>query len=131
MESWGEQSPGTASAWRRKALAAVSRSAVFGPPGPANVLTFKAPGRRLTGSPEKREKIKSSPRTFQVTFFSPFLKGPGSKFLPGKKVLWRPPGVKTEMPPRAGELHPVPRAQGDADNEPYCGWATALSQVLG
>lgn len=56
---------------------------------------------------EKRDrKIKSSLRTFKVTFFSPFLKGLGSKFLPREKLLLRAQGVQRErvlgkMPPGA------------------------------
>lgn len=46
---------------------------------------------------EKRDrKIKSSLRTFKVTFFSPFLKGLGSKFLPREKIAPEAQGVQRE-----------------------------------
>lgn len=46
---------------------------------------------------EKRDrKIKSSLRTFKVTFFSPFLKGLGSKFLPREKLLLSAQGLQRE-----------------------------------
>jgi hypothetical protein len=59
---------------------------------PANVLTFKEPGRSLTGSP-KKEKNPIFPQNFS-TFFSPVLKGLGSKFSPRVELLQRAWGVK-------------------------------------